>query len=104
VFGFIDERAQSIDAGLFIIEQPPRITVDSGTRNWISLPSDRHSQGANLSFLDGHVEHWKWKAPKIYKGFNVPTTHDLPDQRRLQEAVPHNAVRPFLDGAWPKNP
>jgi prepilin-type N-terminal cleavage/methylation domain-containing protein/prepilin-type processing-associated H-X9-DG protein len=94
VFGFIDEHAQSIDAGLFIIEQPPRITVDSGTGSWISLPADRHSQGANLSFLDGHVEHWKWKAPKVYKGFSVPATHDLPDQRRLQETVPHNAVRP----------
>jgi prepilin-type processing-associated H-X9-DG protein/prepilin-type N-terminal cleavage/methylation domain-containing protein len=95
VFGFIDEQEQSIDAGLFIIEQPGWLSQDATQENWFSLPSDRHSQGCNLSFLDGHVEHWSWKAPKVYQGFNVQATAggDLADHHRLQEAVPHDVLR-----------
>ena len=32
----------------------------------LDLPADRHQQGANLSFADGHSEHWRWKAPKQF--------------------------------------
>ena len=32
---------------------------------WWDIPANRHNQGANFSFADGHVEHWKWKVPKI---------------------------------------
>jgi prepilin-type N-terminal cleavage/methylation domain-containing protein/prepilin-type processing-associated H-X9-DG protein len=31
---------------------------------WWDIPGNRHNQGCNLSFADGHVEHWKWKVPK----------------------------------------
>ncbi len=31
---------------------------------WFDIPANRHSQGCNLSFADGHAEHWKWKVPK----------------------------------------
>lgn len=31
---------------------------------WGGIPTDRHSQGCNLSFADGHVEFHRWKAPK----------------------------------------
>ncbi|MDB6124449.1 MAG: hypothetical protein JWQ71_3442 [Pedosphaera sp.] len=31
---------------------------------WWDVPANRHNQGCNLSFADGHVEHWKWKVPK----------------------------------------
>lgn len=92
-FAFLDHHEKSIDSGQFIIEQPPRIITDSSTGNWISLPADRHRQGANLSFLDGHVEHWRWKAPKTFIGFDVPATHDRADLRRLQEAPPHHVHR-----------
>jgi len=53
---------------------------------WWDLPANRHSQGANLSFGDGHVEHWKWRAPKVYRGFlpQSVTPDELPDYRRLQ--------------------
>ena len=33
--------------------------------NWWDMPGNRHNQGCNLSFADGHVEHWKWKVPKL---------------------------------------
>ena len=34
---------------------------------WWDMPANRHGQAANLSFADGHVEHWKWRVPKIYR-------------------------------------
>jgi prepilin-type N-terminal cleavage/methylation domain-containing protein/prepilin-type processing-associated H-X9-DG protein len=32
---------------------------------WWDIPGNRHNQGCNLSFADGHVEHWRWKVPKV---------------------------------------
>ena len=31
---------------------------------WWDIPANRHDQGANFSFADGHVEHWRWQVPK----------------------------------------
>jgi prepilin-type N-terminal cleavage/methylation domain-containing protein/prepilin-type processing-associated H-X9-DG protein len=31
---------------------------------WGDLPTDRHAQGCNLSFVDGHVEFYRWKVPE----------------------------------------
>jgi prepilin-type N-terminal cleavage/methylation domain-containing protein/prepilin-type processing-associated H-X9-DG protein len=94
VFGFIDEQEQSIDAGLFILDQPD--WVSSGdTGEWGSLPADRHRQGCNLSFVDGHVEHWRWKAPKIYHHFEQPQIPggDGADRNRIREVMPHDVLR-----------
>ena len=41
----------------------PMVNFDYGS--WWDMPSNRHNQGANLSFADGHVERWKWRAPMI---------------------------------------
>jgi prepilin-type processing-associated H-X9-DG protein len=54
------------------------------------MPSNRHSRGANLSFADGHVEHWAWTVPMIpdnppnYIQFINPGA--LPDWLRVQGA------------------
>ena len=95
VFVFIDEQERSIDAGVFIVEQPKWVITDVTSDSWPSLPADRHGQGCSLSFLDGHVEHWRWKAPKVYKGFFSAASPgpDLADLHRLQETVPHDVVR-----------
>ncbi|HUL51606.1 MAG TPA: prepilin-type N-terminal cleavage/methylation domain-containing protein [Candidatus Nitrosotalea sp.] len=94
VWVFIDEQEQSIAAGDFILSQPAWVTGGDpqAVPWWLSLAADRHMLGCNLSFLDGHVEHWKWKAPKIYKGFDFPASPggDSDDLRRLQDAVPHD--------------
>jgi prepilin-type processing-associated H-X9-DG protein len=52
------------------------------------MPSDRHNRGANLSFADGHVEHWKWKVPKtaLYWIQAVPTA-EQPDYDRVRNAM-----------------
>jgi prepilin-type processing-associated H-X9-DG protein len=95
VSGFLDEHEQSINGGWFMIEQPRWVASDDTKDSWYSLPADRHKQGCNLSFLDGHVEHWRWQAPKVYRGWVTPpiSKADLADHRRLQETMPHDVVR-----------
>jgi prepilin-type N-terminal cleavage/methylation domain-containing protein/prepilin-type processing-associated H-X9-DG protein len=55
VFVFIDDHENTVDDGIFVI----------GGRDWFDYPADRHRQGANLSFLDGHVESHHWGSAKI---------------------------------------
>jgi prepilin-type N-terminal cleavage/methylation domain-containing protein/prepilin-type processing-associated H-X9-DG protein len=33
--------------------------------NWWDVPANRHNQGCDFSFVDGHVEHWRWGVPKV---------------------------------------
>ncbi len=57
---------------------------------WVDLPSDRHNQGANLSFLDGHVERHRWKTPKVFTSApqNSRRGADRDDLRWLQARIP----------------
>jgi prepilin-type processing-associated H-X9-DG protein/prepilin-type N-terminal cleavage/methylation domain-containing protein len=48
---------------------------------WWDIPANRHNQGANFSFADGHVEHWRWKVPKIV-------------------TVPRGSVQPVAADEW----
>lgn len=95
VRGFNDEHEQSIDAGQFLQKQPAEVFKGDSNDHWLSLPADRHRQGANLSFLDGHVEHWRWGARKVYKGFDIPAAKgpDTADLHRLQAVEPHDWLR-----------
>ncbi len=56
---------------------------------WLDLPADRHQQGANLSFADGHTEHWRWQAPKqfITRWELAQGPADLADLQRLQQSA-----------------
>ena len=80
---FLDENANTIEDGVYLLYHDPDET-------WQNAPSDRHSQGMNLSFTDGHVEYWKWRYPKqmLGKGEGVANNDDLQDLRRLQAALP----------------
>jgi len=56
---------------------------------WLDVPTDRHQQGATLTFADGHAERKKWKAPKSGSLFcrRSPDANDLEDLRYLQAHV-----------------
>ena len=56
---------------------------------WLDIPSDRHQQGGNLSFADGHAEHWRWQAPKknLRLGQQSPGGGDLEDLQELQQHI-----------------
>ena len=61
------------------------------TNQWWDMPSDRHAQGANLSFADSHAEHWRWNVPKIAENNPMPvTTADLPDYNRVRAIIRQN--------------
>lgn len=100
VFGFIDEHPQSIDDGVFAEwpADPNDSLMANGSlgaspmdcQTWAKLSADRHLQGANLSFVDGHAEPHRWKAPKVFHDYNWPAASggDLQDLRYLQSIIP----------------
>jgi prepilin-type N-terminal cleavage/methylation domain-containing protein/prepilin-type processing-associated H-X9-DG protein len=92
IFVFIDTHPNSIVDPVFGIYP----ANDAWRRNlWIDLPSDRHLQGANLGFLDGHIEHHRWKSPKILQSQPQSSSQgpDRDDLRWLQDRIPPPANR-----------
>jgi len=85
LFVLIDENADTIQDANY--GSPP---VGSAYEQniWWDMPSDRHGQGANISFADGHVEHWKWVYPKVAYDDGQPVApEEMPDYIRIQNAM-----------------
>jgi prepilin-type processing-associated H-X9-DG protein len=86
LFVFIDENEDTILDSQFGC--PPKGSPYYWPNVWWDMPSSRHGQGANLSFADGHVEHWKWRTPKTFLWWVQPVSSDeMPDYQRLQNAM-----------------
>lgn len=85
LFVFIDVHEDDIQDSTFGLEPPESYYGNY----WIDLPADRHNKGANLSFADGHAEHWRWQTPKVFKRYMQAATDpgDRQDMRRLQECI-----------------
>lgn len=89
-FVFIDTNEQGIQGSHFMVF--PQGFLSSP--KWGDLPSDRHMQGANVSFADGSVRYWKWKTPKKWRQFGQSVAEEeVPDLRRMQKAVRPLPVR-----------
>jgi prepilin-type N-terminal cleavage/methylation domain-containing protein/prepilin-type processing-associated H-X9-DG protein len=86
LFIFIDENEDTILDSQFGC--PPRDSPYFYSGVWWDMPSDRHNRGGNLSFADGHVEHWKWKVPKVslYWIQSVDAA-EMPDYDRVRNAM-----------------
>jgi len=82
-FVFIDEDSDAVIDAQF--GNPPAY---ENWAVWWDLPSSRHNQGGNLSFADGHVEHWRWATPKVFYDYvqSVPS-EEMPDFQRIQNAM-----------------
>lgn len=64
-FSFLDVSEATIQAGAFGLADPE--DWKHGPFYWIHQPAEGHGRGANLSFLDGHVESHRWKfTPKVH--------------------------------------
>jgi prepilin-type processing-associated H-X9-DG protein/prepilin-type N-terminal cleavage/methylation domain-containing protein len=94
-------RSPNLTECLVFIDENPDSMLDAqfgmpteyydGSRTWWDLPSDRHEQGANLSFADGHVEHWNWKVSKTFRGWVSPVSAaELPDWLRIKACLKQN--------------
>ncbi len=79
---FIDENSDVVADAQFGMPPWP-------DDEWWDIPSDRHMQGGNLSFADGHVEHWRWATPKVYGGW-LPqwvAPGEEPDYQRVRSGM-----------------
>jgi prepilin-type processing-associated H-X9-DG protein len=83
---FIEPNELNHDAASFdfIISEAPNFA------HWAHLPADRHAQSCNLSFVDGHVQPYRWKAPKEKRPGADPIRAgaDRQDFNRLIAGVP----------------
>lgn len=77
-FVFIDEHEVSIDDGIFGTSNTSAFDWKGGWI-WGSFPGDRHDNGANLSFADGHVEPHRWRAHRVITSYPAGVTHINPD-------------------------
>jgi prepilin-type N-terminal cleavage/methylation domain-containing protein/prepilin-type processing-associated H-X9-DG protein len=86
LFVFIDESPNTITDAQF--GSPPANTNLFPLNSWWDVPADRHNQGANLSFADGHVEHWRWRAPKQNdQEGSIASPGEVPDYQKIQSAM-----------------
>ena len=88
-FVFIHEHAQTIEDAYFWVTQP-------GDWTWGNFPATLHGNGDNLSFADGHADHWKWVEPNTLKlsrrtdwFVGEPTIPNNRDLVHLWEAIPN---------------
>ena len=91
VFVFIEEHESSLWNSGFVTL--PKGGVILANLPFASTPADRHNRGSHLSFADGHVEYWKWYAPKTDQPKSGPSLSahsikSLNDYKRLQSVVP----------------
>ena len=86
LFVLIDENADTIEDANY--GAPPVGSPYYEPNIWWDMPSDRHNQGANISFADGHVEHWKWVYPKVAYDDGQPVApQEMPDYQRVENAM-----------------
>jgi prepilin-type processing-associated H-X9-DG protein/prepilin-type N-terminal cleavage/methylation domain-containing protein len=87
LFVFLDENEVTLLDAQFGFPSPG---IGYG-QYWWDMPSNRHKQGANFSFADGHAEHWKWQAPMTATyppGFADPVLPEqLADYTRVGNAM-----------------
>jgi prepilin-type N-terminal cleavage/methylation domain-containing protein/prepilin-type processing-associated H-X9-DG protein len=60
-FVFVDENAFTINGGAFAMIGGQHGGSTANQDEWIDVPGARHSDGATLSFVDGHSEFHNWQ-------------------------------------------
>ena len=74
---FVEEEENCLDNEHFAVR----------TGLWVNMIASRHGRGANMSFVDLHVEYWKWTWPStgVYTIQNAPDPGN-PDLDRINRA------------------
>ncbi|HIG30241.1 MAG TPA: prepilin-type N-terminal cleavage/methylation domain-containing protein [Verrucomicrobiales bacterium] len=78
----IDEDHDSIDDGWFGVDMIGKVGL-------IDMPTDRHSNGFNLNFADGHVERWRLEDERSRNWDTLPVSNrpTNPDWTRLKTST-----------------
>jgi prepilin-type N-terminal cleavage/methylation domain-containing protein/prepilin-type processing-associated H-X9-DG protein len=79
---FIDENEFTLTDSVFGMPSDHSNQVQMEKDKWWDMPANRHNQGADLSFGDGHAEHWRWVVPKIHVGPTGATQELKPSEMR----------------------
>jgi prepilin-type N-terminal cleavage/methylation domain-containing protein/prepilin-type processing-associated H-X9-DG protein len=61
-FVFLDEREDSINDGMFVVDM---LIYPTRTESIVDYPASYHGGAGGFSFVDGHSELKKWSTPKI---------------------------------------
>jgi prepilin-type processing-associated H-X9-DG protein len=77
---FIDENEFTMTDSQFGMPTIDFLGIPPTPFTWWDQPANRHNQGANLSYADGHVERKPWDVPKKAKQFVERA--QLPDEMR----------------------
>ena len=93
---FIDVHENTIDDGTFRFASPWVAWTAPDAPRWDQIPGDRHNNGSNVSFADGHVEFWRSKWKRIVTrhidpfGASAPPVNELDraDLQRIFDATP----------------
>jgi prepilin-type N-terminal cleavage/methylation domain-containing protein/prepilin-type processing-associated H-X9-DG protein len=84
-FAFLEVHQDEIVDTQFGI---PTLNAPWYANNWFDVPANRHDQGCNFSFADGHVEHWRWRVPMnvtVPRGYIQPVPPEqMYDYRRVE--------------------
>lgn len=85
LFVFLDVHEDGILDSLFGMPLPK----DPFDGHWFDLPANRHNDGCNFSFADGHVEHWRWAVPKVFRslGQAVEPQEEWRDYERVRDHI-----------------
>jgi len=60
----------------------------NGTRTWWDMPANRHCQGANFGFADGHAARYKWVVPKVFRSWLQPVPpEEMNDWLRVKACI-----------------
>jgi len=97
IFAFLDESEKTIRSGL---EYMGNIGSNLAPQwNWDGLPGERHTRGANFSFLDGHVDHHRWLyTPKFHPGYVLGNNNTPANARDVEDITWYENHTPW--GAW----
>jgi len=61
-FVFLDEREDSINDGMFVVNM---VDYPNTTKEIVDFPASYHGGAGGFSFVDGHAELKKWTSPQI---------------------------------------
>jgi len=87
LIAFLDVHEDSIFDSLFGI---PTDQFYPGWSQWWDVPANRHGQGCNFAFADGHVDRWRWAVPKrvtVTLGGQPVSPEEMTDFLRVKASV-----------------